>query len=701
MTDQSPKISQYRFLVYILMRAIESSSHQFSINAHEYASVFKQELMQSLSDFISYLSLDHHYTQTFDRLIQDFQTEDFAGILSYLNQEPITIESKLLFEIPEQDFETWIYDFVFNTLKSNHFTQTQTKHFTPSQHIIAQALMQLLLDRTWHIESKKKLKQDIFPIIVDYEIKAFVAENYYAKTYIAAQLNEQGAKRLCLLKITELENQERFEQESIFLTQVKSPHLLPYLDLGILSYGDKTKLWVTLACQEWISIEDLLDQQLSTKIQKVLIDQLLTALTTLHEHHILHKDLRPSHCLISPNLEIQLSCFGLSKSIPEDSRSYATLPTHAITTPAYLSPEQLLGREQLTVTSDIWSIAMIIFEIFTADLPWGKQINYFKMTSNIQKLKVPIDHIKDLGYRGLYEIFHRCFSKNPHQRYSTVLELKQDLEKQFEIKDQSLINTSTIIEIQETIPSPKKTHKYWLFFITIALILTLYLLSQQSNKILLSPAQIPMILVKSNQIQNFYISQSEITVKQYQSCIDAGVCKIDLQQDAQNGWLPDVHQCNYGKAQKEHYPMNCISWEQARVFSKWANAEIISESQWEYVASINRHDQNIYPWGNMMSCEYAVISDLGDGCGMNESWAVCQRPQGNIKLPSGEICDLFGNVSEWTLDELPSSALHIQRISKGGHWKDRSIDLEPSHRTSVAEKLKSALIGLRIVKEIE
>ncbi len=145
-------------------------------------------------------------------------------------------------------------------------------------------------------------------------------------------------------------------------------------------------------------------------------------------------------------------------------------------------------------------------------------------------------------------------------------------------------------------------------------------------------------------LKSFYVSKSEITVGQYQKCIDVGECSV-----------PDRgYHCNLDddEGQGPNTPMNCVSWQQARTFAKWVGGDLPSESQWLYVA-ISQGKNIQYPWGNEpdLSCDLAVISkkNYEFACGHRRSWEVCSKTLGNTQQG---VCDMLGNVREWVLDEV-------------------------------------------------
>ncbi len=131
-------------------------------------------------------------------------------------------------------------------------------------------------------------------------------------------------------------------------------------------------------------------------------------------------------------------------------------------------------------------------------------------------------------------------------------------------------------------------------------------------------------------IKPFYISKTEITVAQYQNCVDAGVCE--------KGY--DAEYCNW-KSDQENLPFNCIPFQLANRYASWINGTLPSQEQWEYTAK--SQGQNLkYPWGDTPkeNCDYSVLR-----CEEKEgASSVCSKTLGHTKQG---VCDMMGNLSEW------------------------------------------------------
>ena len=105
--------------------------------------------------------------------------------------------------------------------------------------------------------------------------------------------------------------------------------------------------------------------------------------------------------------------------------------------------------------------------------------------------------------------------------------------------------------------------------------------------------------------------------------------------------------CNWGKTDREAHPVNCVSWDEAQEFARWAGGRLPTEAEWEYAARSAGRSWS-HPWGDeATSCVQAVMWDNDDappGCGGDGTAPVCSKPGGNSQQG---LCDLIGNVGEY------------------------------------------------------
>ncbi len=150
-------------------------------------------------------------------------------------------------------------------------------------------------------------------------------------------------------------------------------------------------------------------------------------------------------------------------------------------------------------------------------------------------------------------------------------------------------------------------------------------------------------------LDGFEIDKSEVSVKQYQKCVNKGKCKKPHWDDGKcrvfnkgkwkNGTLPK-------RFRGRNHPVVCVDWTQARQYCEWLGKRLPTEAEWEKAA--RGKDRRMYPWGNSKgTCKQAIMDDGGNGCGKDSTWPVCSKVPG--KSPYG-VCDMAGSVWEWVAD---------------------------------------------------
>ncbi|MGY0217641.1 formylglycine-generating enzyme family protein [Endozoicomonadaceae bacterium StTr2] len=161
----------------------------------------------------------------------------------------------------------------------------------------------------------------------------------------------------------------------------------------------------------------------------------------------------------------------------------------------------------------------------------------------------------------------------------------------------------------------------------------------------------------------FEIDKYEVTFRRYQKCVDAGKCTPP----AVGGAL------NYGWPGVELYPVNGVTWYQAKAFCEYEKKRLPTEAEWEKAA--RGTDQRTYPWGwEEPDCKRAVVDSPNAGalgCKTGNTMNVGSKPEG--QSPYGAM-DMAGNLWEWTADWHSESYYNQspERNPKGpeqGHYK--------------------------------
>ncbi len=219
---------------------------------------------------------------------------------------------------------------------------------------------------------------------------------------------------------------------------------------------------------------------------------------------------------------------------------------------------------------------------------------------------------------------------------------------------------------------------------------------------------------KNETLKAFFIDSTEVTVEAYRKCVAANSCTKAASSIEWAGASATTQQewgklCNSGQANRENHPVNCITWEQAATYCKFADKRLPTETEWEFSARGN--EGRAFPWGTAPPTQqHANLCDkkcadfankLGirwtpfDGDdGFEGTAPVGSFPTGNS---SAGVQDLHGNVAEWTSTELCKSGDHCEEyvVRGGGCHTERTENISMTTRATKKHDFKSMNIGFR------
>lgn len=154
----------------------------------------------------------------------------------------------------------------------------------------------------------------------------------------------------------------RFRNEVRVARQVSHPNVCRVHDVGEVN----GQIFLSM---EYVDGEDL--ASLLRRIGRLPADKALeiarklcAGLAAAHEKGVLHRDLKPANVMLDARGQVLLTDFGLAGIADEIASSEVRSGT-----PAYMAPEQLAGKE-VTVRSDLYSLGLVLYELFTGRRPF-------------------------------------------------------------------------------------------------------------------------------------------------------------------------------------------------------------------------------------------------------------------------------------------------------------------------------------------
>ncbi len=193
---------------------------------------------------------------------------------------------------------------------------------------------------------------------------------------------------------------DRFLREIKLLTQLRHPHILSLFDSG----DARGLLYYVTPYIAGESLHSRLkrDKQVPLAEAVSISLEVADALDYAHRENVMHRDIKPGNILLDGG-HATVADFGIARAIRESGEAMLTASGSTLGTPAYMSPEQVLGERDIDGRSDIYGLACVLFEMVTGELPF-------------------------MGTRGVVEN-HRKFTDPPPRARATQPDLSPALDE--------------------------------------------------------------------------------------------------------------------------------------------------------------------------------------------------------------------------------------------------------------------------------
>ena len=189
-----------------------------------------------------------------------------------------------------------------------------------------------------------------------------------ATVYLANDLrhNRQVALKVLHKDIADSISSARFLREIEIAASLTHPNILPVHDSGDAA----ARLYYVMPFVEGRSLRDLLEEKRILPIDEALqiTFEVADALQYAHSRDIVHRDIKPENILLVAGHPV-VSDFGIARAMDEATADRLTDEHIAIGTPAYMSPEQAAAGAPIDGRSDIYSLAVVLFEMIVGGTP--------------------------------------------------------------------------------------------------------------------------------------------------------------------------------------------------------------------------------------------------------------------------------------------------------------------------------------------
>jgi serine/threonine protein kinase/tetratricopeptide (TPR) repeat protein len=262
----------------------------------------------------------------------------------------------------------------------------------------------------------------------DYELLEEIGRGGQAVVYRARQksLNRTVALKLIGLgQWSSTPHLKRFRHEAEAAASLEHPQIVPIYEIG----ERDGFCYFSMQFIEGGQLDEILKREpLSPRRAAELLVKIARTVHYAHEHHILHRDIKPGNILLDASGEPHLTDFGLARLV--ETESTVTRTMEVLGTPSYMAPEQAVGNNAgVTSATDIYGLGAVLYQLLTGHPPFAGGTTYETVRLVLDTEPRQPRLLNPKVDRDLSTICLTCLEKDPRRRYSSALALAEDLER--------------------------------------------------------------------------------------------------------------------------------------------------------------------------------------------------------------------------------------------------------------------------------
>lgn len=315
------------------------------------------------------------------------------------------------------------------------------KNNSPAKAFLEKPIAKLdLATLTESLEEKeaKELKEFVGQKVGKYIIKNKIGEGGMGVVFEAIRSDAPNSKSVAIkiLSTNILTIQERFNMEYQIMANLEHPFIARLLDNG--KTNDNLP-YLVMELVEGKAIDQYCqNQKLNVTERLKLFLKVCEAVEYAHLHLVVHRDLKPSNILVTSDGTPKLLDFGIAKIIKNNDVVDVTKTGSRLMTPAYASPEQILGKPT-TVSVDIYALGILLYKLLTNNLPYQFKDTSFKAVEKVICEEIPLkpslivakeeQQLVKILSGDLDNILLMALRKEPGRRYKSVSEFSKDIQR--------------------------------------------------------------------------------------------------------------------------------------------------------------------------------------------------------------------------------------------------------------------------------
>ena len=205
----------------------------------------------------------------------------------------------------------------------------------------------------------------------------------------------------------------RFFREAEMAGRLSHPHIVTIFDAG--EHDGTAYIAMELLRGRHLVEHTQPERLLLVAVALDLVGRLADALHFAHQRQVVHRDIKPANVMYDPSgADLKITDFGIAR-LTDSARTRTGV---VLGTPSFMSPEQLQGRE-VTGRSDLFSLAVTLYQLLTAQLPFRADSMPELMLKIVQDPHPRIRAIRPDLPEKVDAFFERALGKDPADRFES------------------------------------------------------------------------------------------------------------------------------------------------------------------------------------------------------------------------------------------------------------------------------------------
>lgn len=235
-----------------------------------------------------------------------------------------------------------------------------------------------------------------------------------------------------------------FQNEASLAGKLRHPHIVSIFDAGIDKKEDGKDLrYLVMELVEGTSLQPHCEPKKLLPVSRAvqIAYKCCKALDYANGVGVVHRDIKPANIMVRPDFDIKVADFGAAQLARSDTTQVA-----GVGSPAYMSPEQIRGGEEIDFRSDMFSLGGVLYHALTGARPFGGTTAFGLMEEILSKEPEAPSSVRRDVPAALDEVLLRALGKSRDERYASWEDFARALEPMLSEEDATISSLSDVEE---------------------------------------------------------------------------------------------------------------------------------------------------------------------------------------------------------------------------------------------------------------